>query len=244
MHAATYSSYFSGAVLFAVINGCSAVCTPEVYWVLIFCVFALVHCKRLLYPTATSFVLTDFFLSVWLYDMLLPYSFVFFWFVYFLPRICNTFCCFTSFICICLVCLFANVIFCCFLLLAYYYIIRLLSPIEFSWPFAAAFLAQQLFRFVYFFFCFFRRFMMTPPTSGVIQSCGSGTPNRNTENLREEIADPQKYLDKHGGKTAFAAGGCCLLLLHFVCCCWFSLAAAVFCLLLLSLVCCRFASRC
>ncbi|XP_026191941.1 probable cathepsin C [Cyclospora cayetanensis] len=40
---------------------------------------------------------------------------------------------------------------------------------------------------------------MTPSVASAIHTCGSGTPNKNTENLQPLIADPQTYLKSHGG---------------------------------------------
>ncbi|CDJ40514.1 cathepsin C, putative [Eimeria tenella] len=42
-------------------------------------------------------------------------------------------------------------------------------------------------------------FLLTPPVTGAIQSCGSGAPNKNTENLEAPVADSRTYLSRHGG---------------------------------------------
>ncbi|KAL8448257.1 hypothetical protein Emag_004025 [Eimeria magna] len=42
-------------------------------------------------------------------------------------------------------------------------------------------------------------FYLTPPLIGAVKSCGSGAPNRNTENLLPSIADQDEYLKSHGG---------------------------------------------
>ncbi|KAL8275983.1 hypothetical protein Esti_000099 [Eimeria stiedai] len=42
-------------------------------------------------------------------------------------------------------------------------------------------------------------FYLTPPVIGAVKSCGSGAPNRNTENLLPSIADQEEYLKSHGG---------------------------------------------
>ncbi|KAL8449023.1 hypothetical protein Emed_003375 [Eimeria media] len=42
-------------------------------------------------------------------------------------------------------------------------------------------------------------FYLTPPVIGAVKSCGSGSPNRNTENLLPSVADQEEYLKSHGG---------------------------------------------
>ncbi|KAL8427585.1 hypothetical protein Efla_005760 [Eimeria flavescens] len=42
-------------------------------------------------------------------------------------------------------------------------------------------------------------FYLTPAVRGAVNTCGSGAPNRNTENLSSSVADQQEYLKRHGG---------------------------------------------